>query len=175
MDKKSRIAMMALWGLLVQPVQAAEQPNVLEEIYKFGDHTLCPIICNPPLLFPPVLCKITEIKKQCLKKCSGVTYLGGKKAIDLTGCRAAIDRPFVQAAGKTMDQFCWWACNRKSCSDFTISIPTKEGFVDLPWPGKTFGNTICRAFCKKEKIAHCLKSAGEFNFEILQRKPVELP
>ncbi len=177
MDKKSRIAMMALWGILVQPVQAApEQVNVLEEIYKFGDNTLCPIICDPPLLFPPILCKITEIKKQCLAKCPGVTYLGGKKTIDLTGCKAVKDKPFVQVAEKTLDEFCFFACNRVSCSNFTISIPSKEGFADLSWPGKDFGNTICKTFCKPEKIKNCLKSAEGFGFEPLRKgKPVDLP
>jgi hypothetical protein len=161
---------------LTIPAQGKNTPNVLDEIYKFSNHTLCPIICNPPLLFPPILCKIREVKERCLKQCPGVTYMSGKKTIDLTECKAALDQPFTKVAVATVDRFCFLACNRVTCSNFNIPIPTPEGVVKFSWPGKEFGNTICKVLCKKEKIKNCLKAAEEYGFEAL--KPgefVELP
>ncbi|MGL4426887.1 MAG: hypothetical protein ACRCUQ_03945 [Alphaproteobacteria bacterium] len=171
MDKKSRIAMMALWGILVQPVQAAPEPptpgqpnkieKVLEGIDQLDKKIFCSAICNP-LFFPPILCQITEIKAQCLDKCPGVTHLDGKK-IDLTGCKKAKAKPFEEVAEKTKDNFCKLACTSLSCSNYRFTIRGTEIF----FPGEDFGKLVCKNLCKRDLIKGCLRK--------IEGKPIELP
>ena len=163
-----------------------EKPDPLSFIYGLSEQTLCPFICDPPAFFSPILCGILEVKNQCLEKCKGVKYLKGKKTVNLKACQKKKSEPFVNVARKTLDNFCFFACNRIACGDrqVPIFIPKVEGkalkgiiTVNLPWPGRAFAHGICANLCNLKKIENCMKEATGFQFEVTDdySKPVELP
>ncbi|MGL4371640.1 MAG: hypothetical protein ACRCTK_03190 [Alphaproteobacteria bacterium] len=134
---------------------------MLEGIDQLDKKIFCSAICNP-LLFPPILCQITEIKAQCLAKCPGITHLDRKK-IDLTKCNAAKAKPFEEVAEKTKDNFCKLACTSLSCSNYKITLKNTE----ISWPGEDFGKLVCKNLCKRNLIKGCLRK--------IESKPVGLP